>query len=80
MVLDGSQDKTSPPPAPDPENGNEVDPATVDHLEFYLLNYFKAAHYEQTIVMLQTEDGTFSIKSGALRVMFPTWASTTTVA
>jgi Di-haem oxidoreductase, putative peroxidase len=50
MVLDGSQDKISPPPAPDPENGNEVDPATVDHLEFYLLNYFKAGHYEQTSV------------------------------
>ena len=23
------------------ENGNEIDPAIVDHLEFYLLNYFK---------------------------------------
>jgi cytochrome c2 len=46
MVLDGSKDKISPPPAPDPENGNEVDPAIVDHLEFYLLNYFKPGHGE----------------------------------
>jgi len=47
MVLDGSKDKISPPPAPDPQNGNEIDPALVDHLEFYLLNYFKPAHYQQ---------------------------------
>jgi hypothetical protein len=48
MVLDGSKDKIGPPPQPDPENGNEVDAATVDHLEFYLLNYFKSGHYEQS--------------------------------
>jgi hypothetical protein len=48
MVLDGTKDKIDPPPAPDPENGNEVDPATVDHLEFYLLNYFKAGHSQST--------------------------------
>jgi hypothetical protein len=47
MVLDGSKDKISPPPPPDAVNGNEIDPAVVDHLEFYLLNYFKPAHYEQ---------------------------------
>jgi hypothetical protein len=42
MVLDGSQDKISPPPPPDAETGQyEIDPAIVDHLEFYLLNYFK---------------------------------------
>jgi len=42
MVLDGSQDVISPPPAPDAETGQyEIDPAIVDHLEFYLLNYFK---------------------------------------
>ena len=50
MVLDGSKDKIAPPPAPDPDNGNEVDPAIVDHLEFYLLNYFKAGHDVQTAV------------------------------
>jgi len=48
MVLDGTKDKIDPPPAPDAENGNEVDPATVDHLEFYLLNYFKPAHSRST--------------------------------
>jgi mono/diheme cytochrome c family protein len=47
MVLDGTKDKISPPPAPDTQNGNEVDPAIVDHLEFYLLNYFKAGHDAQ---------------------------------
>lgn len=41
MVLDGSKDKTEAPPAPDGENGNEVDTAVVDYMEFYLLNYFK---------------------------------------
>lgn len=46
MVLDGSKDKISAPPAPDAENGNEIDPAIVDHLEFYLLNYFKPGHGE----------------------------------
>jgi mono/diheme cytochrome c family protein len=50
MVLDGSKDKISPPPAPDPENGNEIDAAIVDHLEFYLLNYFKAGHSQETTV------------------------------
>lgn len=47
MVLDGSKDKISPPPPPDDANGNEIDPAIVDHLEFYLLNYFKPGHYIQ---------------------------------
>jgi Di-haem oxidoreductase, putative peroxidase len=50
MVLDGSKDKISPPPAPDPDNGNEIDPAIVDHLEFYLLNYFKPGHGESSAV------------------------------
>jgi hypothetical protein len=44
MVLDGSKDKISPPPQPDGQNGNEIDPAIVDYLEFYLLNYFKPGH------------------------------------
>jgi hypothetical protein len=47
MVLDGSLDTISAPPAPDTQNGNEVDPALVDHLEFYLLNYFKPGHSQQ---------------------------------
>lgn len=42
MVLDGRRDKITPPPPPDSESGQyETDPAVVDHLEFYLLNYFK---------------------------------------
>src|SRR5262252_8051294 len=48
MVLDGSKDKISAPPAPDAQNGNEVDSSLVDYLEFYLMNYFKPAHYQQT--------------------------------
>ena len=48
MVLDGSLDKLSPPPPADTEHGNEIDPALVDHLEFYLLNYFKPAHGQET--------------------------------
>jgi Di-haem oxidoreductase, putative peroxidase len=56
MVLDGAQD-----PLPRPAAGgdptldadgdgvrNEIDPALVDYLEFYLLNYFKPAVYQQT--------------------------------
>ena len=49
MVLDGSKDRIEAPPAPDAHNGNEIDPALVDHLEFYLLNYFKPAVYKQTL-------------------------------
>jgi hypothetical protein len=48
MVLDGSLDKLDPPPPADLEHGNEIDPALVDYLEFYLLNYFKPAHAQQT--------------------------------
>jgi hypothetical protein len=50
MVLDGSKDKISPPAPPDDQNGNEIDPALVDYLEFYLLNYFKPGHYIQNSV------------------------------
>jgi mono/diheme cytochrome c family protein len=55
MVLDGSLDAIEAPPTTDPaadpdHDGivNEVPPSLVDHLEFYLLNYFKPATYEQT--------------------------------
>jgi hypothetical protein len=42
MFLDGIQDKISPPPPADAVSGQyELDPAIVDHLEVYLLNYFK---------------------------------------
>jgi mono/diheme cytochrome c family protein len=49
MVLDGSKDKISAPPQPDAQNGNEIDPSIVDHLEFYLLNYFKPGHGAQSV-------------------------------
>jgi hypothetical protein len=38
---------TAAPPGQDAQNGNEIDPALVDHLEFYLLNYFKPGHGQQ---------------------------------
>ncbi len=48
MVLDGSKDNIEAPPvttaAEDGDNDgvvNEIDPAIVDFMEFYLLNYFK---------------------------------------
>ena len=43
MVLDGARDTIEGPPA----GPGEIDPAVVDYLEFYLLNYFKPAHGEQ---------------------------------
>lgn len=50
MVLDGSLDRIEAPPPPDAAtNGNEIDPAIVDHLEFYLLNYFKPGISQQTV-------------------------------
>lgn len=55
MVLDGSLDAIEAPPAisdsDDPDlDGvvNEVPTSLVDHMEFYLLNYFKPATYQQT--------------------------------
>ena len=55
MVLDGSLDAVEAPRATseidDPDGDgkvNEIPTSLVDHLEFYLLNYFKPATYEQT--------------------------------
>jgi len=48
MVLDGSLDKVEAPPGPDQiTNAQEIDVSLVDHLEFYLLNYFKPGTYQQ---------------------------------
>jgi Di-haem oxidoreductase, putative peroxidase len=48
MVLDGSLDSIDAPPDPDPGSGEyEIDPAVVDHLEFYLMNYFKPGLAQQ---------------------------------
>ena len=55
MVLDGSKDQVEGPPArtdfEDPDGdgvANEIPTSIVDFMEFYLLNYFKPATYEQT--------------------------------
>ena len=55
MVLDGSLDSVEAPRAAseidDPDGDgkvNEIPTSLVDHFEFYLLNYFKPATYEQT--------------------------------
>jgi hypothetical protein len=58
MVLDGSKDvlprpKAGSDPNADPDRdgvSNEIDPALVDHLEFYLLNYFKPGTGQKTEV------------------------------
>ena len=54
MVLDGSKDTIEAPPvATSGEDGdsdgvvNEIDPAVVDFMEFYLLNYFKPGTGDQ---------------------------------
>ena len=55
MVLDGRFDKIEAPPVANPNrqidgrvSGAELPTAVVDYLEFYLLNYFKPAVYQQT--------------------------------
>jgi hypothetical protein len=52
MVLDGHLDQLDPPPVASPSEDsdgdgvvNEIDPALVDFLEFYLLNYFRPGRY-----------------------------------
>jgi hypothetical protein len=55
LLLDGSLDAVEAPPVAesgaDPDGDgvrDEIPSALVDHLEFYLLNYFRPALYEQT--------------------------------
>jgi hypothetical protein len=55
MVLDGTQDSIEAPPTDseiaDPDHdgvANEIPTSVVDFMEFYLLNYFKPALYQQT--------------------------------
>ncbi|MGI8997975.1 MAG: di-heme oxidoredictase family protein [Pyrinomonadaceae bacterium] len=55
MVLDGAQDQVKAPPTGEPaadldHDGvtNEIPTSLVDFMEFYLLNYFKPATYQQT--------------------------------
>jgi len=61
MVLDGTVDQLESPPTVDPTADpdgdgvvNEVPASLVDYFEFYLLNYFKPALYEQNA---QTQRG-----------------------
>jgi hypothetical protein len=60
MVLDGSLDRLDPPPVGDASSDgdgdgvvNEAPEAVIDYMEFYLLNYFKPAHAEQTEITAQ---------------------------
>lgn len=55
MVLDGALDRIESPVAHDADHDpdldgvrNEIPQSIVDHLEFYLLNYFKPATYRQS--------------------------------
>lgn len=59
MVLDGASDSIEVPPATeaveDPDHdgvANEIPTSIVDFMEFYLLNYFKPATYEQSADVL----------------------------
>jgi hypothetical protein len=52
MVLDGALDRIDPPrelTKPPSGTGHEIPTSLVDHLEFYLLNYFKPGTYRQTL-------------------------------
>lgn len=60
MVLDGSTDQIESTPVKnerDDEDGdgvvNEIPTSIVDHMEFYLLNYFKAGNYEQSDAVIK---------------------------
>jgi di-heme oxidoreductase (putative peroxidase) len=65
MVLDGATDAIEDPPA----GPGEIDATIVDFLEFYLLNYFKAGHGEQTDA---TESGRRLLqKTGCTRCHVP---------
>jgi hypothetical protein len=55
MVLDGSIDQIEAPPTENPNADpdadgvvNEIPTSLIDHMEFYFLNYFKPATYQQT--------------------------------
>jgi hypothetical protein len=63
MVLDGSRDRIEAPPTDDPNADpdgdgvvNEVPEALVDHMEFYLLHYFKAGTGEQNSTTARGRD------------------------
>ncbi len=65
MVLDGATDRIETPPS----GMGELDPAVVDYLEFYLLNYFKPGTGQQTH---DTEQGRRTMeKAGCTRCHEP---------
>jgi mono/diheme cytochrome c family protein len=69
MVLDGTADQIETPPGPDPAHGNEIPTSLVDFLEFYLLNYFSPATYEETAF---TDQGrTIFMQSGCAQCHVP---------
>ena len=76
MELDGSNDRIEAPPTEaataDPDQDgipNEIPTSLVDFMEFYLLNYFKPALYQQTP---QTEHGRrLFVKSGCAGCHIP---------
>lgn len=76
MVLDGSKDSVKAPPADspsaDPDGDGKVDEipvSIVDHMEFYLLNYFKPAVYQQTDETRQGRD--LFVRSGCAECHVP---------
>lgn len=55
LVLDGSKDTVNPPPVTNETEdldhdgvANEIPTSIVDHVEFYLLNYFRPGRYRET--------------------------------
>ena len=76
MQLDGLSDQIEAPPTDattaDPDQDgvtNEIPASLVDFMEFYLLNYFKPALYQQT---QQTEHGRrLFVKSGCAGCHIP---------
>lgn len=75
LVLDGSKDTLPAPPAlsasHDADNDgvvNELDVALVDHMEFYLLNYFKPARYIQSTETQQGRQNFMAIGCGSCHI------------
>ena len=75
LQIDGSVDHVDMPvaltPDADPDNDgvvNEIDPALVDYMEFYLLNYFRPGRYEQTSVTSRGEQRFLAFGCGSCHV------------
>jgi hypothetical protein len=75
LVLDGTKDPIPGPPALSASHDsdgdgvvNELDVALVDHMEFYLLNYFKAGLYAQSSETQQGRQKFLEIGCGSCHV------------